>query len=370
MASNTIRANISPEVLEAQPGSNAPDVVLSIQNTGAAVDQYTVQVDSLPAEWYNLSRSGVALFPGDKDEAHLTIRPPKDARAGKHDYRVVVTSLADGSYTEVPATLIIRAKGDWTVDVSPKQARGRTGRYKVLLGNGLNDRVTISLSAADSEGKCRFKFSETEVSLAPNQAQSEVNLRVTAKRSGLLGKPKQFDFEIKARSDHGDTKPSVQAQFEHKPWIKSLAPVRKLIVPLLLLALILASVTIKPLNDQLNIGLDNLRQGRCTNVSSKPFFCDWKIPLLLSLFGDSSAQPPPHIPKTGRGLTKFRNADLQLVGEPESDEVRVGPGLTEQVTTTGLLIYARGVAYFVPQGGGRVYEFTHGHVFPHDNNAH
>lgn len=367
MASNSIRVSITPQAIEVQPGGNAVEASVAMQNMGGIVDQYSINVDGLPTTWYKLSSVSVALFPGDTGDAKVTIRPPKDARAGVHQFGVVVTSLADESQTSrAEATLTIRAAGTWTMDVAPKKVIGRAARYTITLRNGLNDSVALQLAAADADGTARFRFSQTTVQLAPGET-ALVELRAGAKRSGLIGQPKSYTFRVKAQTGQGDVK-ALPVEFVHKPRFASLGGFRRLLVPLLLVALIVSAVTVKQINTPLNRGLNNLRQGRCGNQSSVPVLCGSSIPLLFGTTQTASSGEQTHRHGYIGGLRVFHAADPTLIGDPLTDEhpftadPRVKTNLQVQETTKGLLFYDRtlGRSYFVPNGS-ELYEFDHGH---------
>jgi hypothetical protein len=368
MASNSIRVTINPQVFEIQPGGTPIEAAVAMQNLGAVVDQYSIHVDGLPATWYTLSSVSVALFPGDTADAKLAVRPPRDARAGTHPFGVVVTSLADESQTSrAEATLTIRAAGTWTVDVTPRKVIGRSARYRVTLRNGLNAQIAVNLEAADASGAARCAFSQAAVQLAPQETKV-VELRVTVPRSGLLGQPKNYDIRLKAEAAQGDVK-SFPLEFVHRPRFASLAPLKRLFVPLVLLLLILSAVTVKDVNSRLNQGLANLRQGRCGAHATTPVLCSGTIPLLTGKAGPSSTgEQTQHHGYIG-GLRTFHAAHPDLVGDPLTDEhpfttdPNASTNLQVQETTKGLLFYDRdlGRAYFVPDGT-ELYEFDHGHM--------
>jgi hypothetical protein len=174
-----------------------------MQNMGSIVDQYSIHVDRLPTTWYRLCTVSVALFLGDTGSANVTIRSPKDARAGMHQFAVVVTSLADETQASwAEAKLTIRAAGAWTIAVTPTKVIGRAACYKITLRNGLNDAMSLQIEAADADGTARFKLGQTTVQLAP-QESAMVDLRVTAKRSGLIGQHRSYTFGLTAQTAMG-----------------------------------------------------------------------------------------------------------------------------------------------------------------------
>src|SRR5579875_1853870 len=120
--SDAIRVSLSPDTLKAMPSGDAVEAIVTIQNVGTSVDQYAVELDGLPTTWYSLSNESVALFPQDKEEAKIVIRPPKggNVRAGAYPFTVTVLSRADATETSrIEGTLEIGAVASFELDMSP-----------------------------------------------------------------------------------------------------------------------------------------------------------------------------------------------------------------------------------------------------------
>jgi hypothetical protein len=155
----------------------------------------------------------------------------------------------------------------------------------------------------------------------------------------------------------------------HRPRFASISGFRRLLVPLILLALIISTVTVKQINTPLNQGLDNLRQGRCAQHSTVPVLCSASIPLLFGKADQASpGEKTPHNVYIG-DLQAFQRAHPDLIGDPVTNEhpFRSQPGeptyFEVQQTTKGLLLFDRILhrSYFVPDGAA-LYEFDHGHM--------
>src|SRR5207302_5886112 len=125
---DSIRVTLTPDRMTVQPDSEPLESMITIQNAGATVDQYAVELDQLPTTWYTLSNTSVALFPQDKEEAKLLIHPTKGGgtKAGTYPFTVTVLSRADPTQTtRAEGTLLIGAVAAFDMAMSPTKVTGR-----------------------------------------------------------------------------------------------------------------------------------------------------------------------------------------------------------------------------------------------------
>jgi hypothetical protein len=240
---DAIRVTLSPDRLVVQPDSDPIETTITIQNNGATVDQYAVELDQLPTTWYTLSNTSVALFPQDKEEAKLVVHPPKGAaaKAGNYPFSVTVLSRADATQTtRVDGMLQVGSVGAFDTVIAPSKLVGRRGRYMLHLNNGGNADVNVELSATDPGNKCRFQFQPQKVTLVAGM-RSTVPVIVKPRRNWLVGARKNFDFQVKAAPDNGAAK-MVTGILVHKPMFRTLRPVRNFFILLVLLILILVGL--------------------------------------------------------------------------------------------------------------------------------
>lgn len=232
-----IRVSLTPDTVQMQPNSDPVELSVVITNAGGAVDQYAVELDQLPTTWYSLSNTSVALFPQDKEEAKLVLHPPKggSVKAGVYPFTVTVLSRADPTITtRVEGKLQIGAITSFELAMSPTKQTGRRGRYVLSLRNGGNADIDVALEATDPEDVLRFGFQPSTPHVAAGQKQS-VKLTVKPRRSSIAGSKKSFDFKVKAAPNLGDAK-AVQGQLVHKPRFRTWAPVRRLVVLVIIIA--------------------------------------------------------------------------------------------------------------------------------------
>ena len=359
--SDAIRVSLTPDTLKALPAGDAVEAVVSIQNIGAAVDQYAVELDGLPTTWYSLSNESVALFPQDKEEAKIVIKPPKGngVKAGSYPFTVTVLSRADAAETSrVEGTLEVGAVAAFDLDMSPKTVIGRKGRYKLAMRNGGNADLDVELEGIDAEESCRYAFKPPAPHLAAGAALTTV-LTVRPRRSGLVGQKRNYDFQIKVKPSQGEAK-QLQGQLVHTPRFRTWKPIRRLAFVLILLVLL--GVLVSALGGWSGTG-DHLS---AWGGSARQFSCD-RLKVLCgasaSASGSSGAGSPAGTHGGFRGeFLGFHQANAKLVGQPLENEHRDKQGFTVQHTTHGLLVFdPQDVrAFFIPRGE---------RVWVHDNNG-
>jgi len=88
-----IEARIEPSVFLVTAGDSL-EAAVSLRNLGQTVDQFSVAVEGLPAEWYTLPVASVALFPNDNDKLKLIIHPPAgdSLKSGAYPFKVNISS--------------------------------------------------------------------------------------------------------------------------------------------------------------------------------------------------------------------------------------------------------------------------------------
>ncbi len=344
--SDAIRVQVVPDALQVVPDGEAVEAVVMVQNTGVAVDQYAVELDGLPTTWYTLSTASVALFPQDKDEAKLMIRPPKGsgARAGAYPFNVVVVSRADATQTSrAEATLQIGTIETFDVDMSPRKVIGRRGRYNLTMRNGGNSDVSVAMEGNDAEESCRYTFTPDTLQLSAGQ-MAAVTLLVRPRRSGWVGAAKPIDFQVKVKPGQGDPK-TVQGQLIHTPRLRSWKPIRRLVMLILILALVAVGINAAG-------GPAGLQTK--WNRTAAPAICH-RVQFACGLFNQTQRRPhtnttpPAHqVAYLGEFRDFYQHAP-RLVGRPIGREHVTSPGFATQRTTRGVLIYdgLMNHAYFV-----------------------
>lgn len=170
---------------------------VSIQNRGAATDDFAISVPDLPPSWVRVSRTSLSLLPGAREEVTVVITPPRgpEALAGEHQLSVAVVSRVEG--------VEVRALGRFTVlpfeglacELRPQRSR----RDFVLTAfNGGNATAAVALAGVDQQSALRFAFEPDALELGPGEgAGARVQVRPAKRR--LLGKTELRPFRAEAR---------------------------------------------------------------------------------------------------------------------------------------------------------------------------
>jgi hypothetical protein len=358
--SDSIRVSLTPDSLKTMPAGDAVEAVVTIQNVGTSVDQYAVELDGLPTTWYNLSNESVALFPQDKEEAKIVIKPPKGngVKAGSYPFTVTVLSRADATETSrVEGTLEIGAIAAFDLDMSPKKVIGRKGNYNITMRNGGNADLDVELEAIDAEEACRYTFNPPSPHLTAGQ-KVVTRLTVKPRRSSCVGQKRNYDFQIKVKPSQGDVK-QLQAQLMHTPRFRTWKPIRRLVYLIILVAVIAAVVSTfsgaAGANTQAMQLRDSAARLACTRFH---VFCG------IAGTGSSAGSAMGSAEHGGyRGeFLGFHQTRPKLIGQPLENEHKDSQGFTVQRTTNGLLVFdpldVR--AFFVTRGE---------EMWVHDNNG-
>ena len=295
--SDSIQVGLTPDTLHTAADGNPVKATILVRNMSAVVDQYVIELDGLPPEWYSAPGTSRALFPQDQEEAKLVLHVPKNSgvTAGSHPFTVSAVSRADPTQrTRAKAMLQVEAVVPIQVDLSPRKMTGRKGRYTVIVRNGGNTNLDLDLEARDADDACRYTFKPSMPQLGAGR-QISVRLAVRPERSGLIGQPKQFDFEVTARPSQGEAK-TVQGQLVHTPRLRTFKPVRNLIAVGAVVAILAVPFRQNP-----------IKQFICTNTA----ICTWLSNGKQQIFG-----AVPHAPALTNATTWRDRAAYRLPASP------------------------------------------------------
>ncbi len=266
---NGIRVSLTPETLHAPLDGSPVEAVIVMQNTGTDVDQYAVELDGLPSTWYSLVNPAVAMFPQDKEEARLIVRPPKggSVTAGAYPFRVAVVSRKDNAETSrVEGVLRIGAVSVFDLEVAPRKVVATWwGRFNIVLRNSGNVDLDLTLEGSDPEDACRYTF-RPEAPLLGAGERLTVRTRVRRRGLHLVGYRKQFDVKFAAQPSTGQSR-TVHAQYIHTPLFRTWRPVRRWLLLFVLLFLLLLYLTVPPVNRYVRAEASTIRGFACVYVS-------------------------------------------------------------------------------------------------------
>ncbi len=189
------------------PGERARVLAL-VRNQDSIVDNYTLDVQDLPRDWYTVMPETVYLVPfgsagAYEQEVEIHIHPPRtpDAQSRRWDLSIGVASRAHGrQVAAAPLTLGIHPYEDYAIRVRPERGSGRLrAKYDVAIANNANAVVLLALDAHDSDDACEFTFDRDTIELGANETRT-VGLRCRPPRQIWLGRPLERRFEIACAS--------------------------------------------------------------------------------------------------------------------------------------------------------------------------
>lgn len=204
-----------------EPGRSL-DATLTIQNRGDVVDQLSLQVGGVPAEWVHLEQQSIPLFPGDQEQVTISFRPPRSsaAVAGSHRITIWVQSKEhEGQYTAVQDKLEVNQFYSSSLTINPKRASSRKEtNYKLRLTNGGNTPVTHQLTAQDDEQGLNYRFARPSITLQPGQS-AEIALVTEPKQKKMIGGSSPHNFTVNALPVGAGEGAIAAGQLVHTPLI-------------------------------------------------------------------------------------------------------------------------------------------------------
>lgn len=206
-AGPAISAALTAPLPPVAPGA-LTTTTLTLHNRGAVVDEFSLAVGGVPAEWVKFSQARVPLLPNAQQTVTLSVQPPRrpEAAAGEHRLTITVSAKEHGTQLELAATLLVLPFHQVTLGLQPVRARRD---FRVQAQNLGNTPVALALTGSDEEEALDFAFGAARLDLAPGAAQS-VPLQVTRRARPGLGARETRPFTISAAAgDHAQ--PEVKA---------------------------------------------------------------------------------------------------------------------------------------------------------------
>lgn len=194
-----MRLLLAEPELHARPGGAPIEALLSLTNTGSAVDRPTITLEGLEPAWYRLTSSHPALAPGEEAEIRLEIQVPEGAGAGPRPFRVTTAK------STVEAILHVAPAARVEMELVPRLRRSRhSAEYAVHLRNTGNVDQILRLTSDGSGESMRVEIWPDEVLVA---AGSEVwgRARVAPARRSFTGRPRAYLFWLTAQPAEDDS---------------------------------------------------------------------------------------------------------------------------------------------------------------------
>jgi hypothetical protein len=213
-----MRVEVSPRSATVTPGQPSLFTVL-VFNNEPLISGHSLRVLGADATWASLDKQSLSLFPGASGVAVLSVTLPKGSPAGPRRVSVEVRELTSpGSVEVVDLDLEVPSRRALTLKLSPPSVTaGRSASVVAFVDNAGNITEDVRFEGSDEEGKVAFKFTPTELRLAPGEAQpASVDLRAPRP---LVGSPRVRPFTLKALGGDLGQGAEVFGTFVQKPWL-------------------------------------------------------------------------------------------------------------------------------------------------------
>ncbi len=221
---------LSPPDVALSPRSNfrfgpeepVAQALVTVQNRSKMRDRFRLVVEGIPEDWFRLSDDEVRLDPGESVQVSLRLNPVTGPGAPAGEYEFVVRAVPDGmpDYAgEALGTFSITGLAPLHARIDPLQAEGTHQTFTVRVSNLGDVPLHLSLAASNPEGRCKFKLPKPR-ELGPGQ-DAHLPLVMGARRSGLVGPPKTFDFRVKVQTggdvEMRNARDTFDGRFIHHP---------------------------------------------------------------------------------------------------------------------------------------------------------
>lgn len=217
----TVEIRIAAISVVLPPGA-ATTTRLGVRNTGDEVETFTIRASGPLAAWTQVSPDVVRLWPGEGEEATLSITPPPgpELPAGEHHVGVNL-SADDGSVhtARTPATV-----GEYVAIgppvLQPDSANtSKTARFDLAAANTGNAPVSVQVQAEDATNALELEPART-TQQAPVAGGVNVAITATCRKRRLWGDAVVHPFTVTVTS--GSTVAVLKASVRQTPSLSCL----------------------------------------------------------------------------------------------------------------------------------------------------
>jgi hypothetical protein len=198
----------TPLLVELPTGESAR-LTVSITNTSALIDAYSVRVFGLDPQWMDVSTSRLSLFPSEVGTVDVSVALPDDFPAGLRQVAVHVQSENDpADFALAQITLDVGTRSRTRLRVDPVSITGgNKAQFALVIANEGNSIVQGRPEGLDPEDKVEIQFEPPTVVLPPGRREV-VQANVQGGRPWFgQPKPRVLSFSL------GGDSPPVMATF-------------------------------------------------------------------------------------------------------------------------------------------------------------
>ncbi len=200
------------------PGQPAT-VTATLTNRGNIVEELTLSVADIPADWVTVTPQTLPLMPNAQAQATIIIRPPKSSEALAADYAFTVAarSAATGQEAVVVGTFTLRPFEDIAAALEPAQA-GRD--FRVEVRNNGNAPTAFAVEGRDDEEALRFDLGQGRVEADPGET-GRLPVRVKPGKRPWTGREETKPFKVRLIPEAGGAEKELAGRLVVSPVIGS-----------------------------------------------------------------------------------------------------------------------------------------------------
>jgi hypothetical protein len=337
----SLQVDLNPARITMDASGEPVELLVVVRNLGDVVDQYSVEISGLDSDWFAPPPS-IGLFPQDTETVRINLHPPRAAlRKGNYPFRVLVRSRGGAAEESAEGMLEIGGAARLRLDVTPRQHTAhRYGTFKVQVANSGNADVQVVLDGRDAEETCDVRFPGDNTLLVPADSAATTTVRVRPRKRPWVGAEHTFNFAVTARPQSVGPEPqTAPAQFTHKPWLRSWAPLRTVAFVVVGLAIVLVVLSVLVSVDvpekfpgRFQVALAVLRGSAC-GVPALAGICPPDALAAVPEIDEHCSYSPP--------FQDYVDADSTLIGACRSRVGYDGFGNGMQFSANGVLFWQK-----------------------------
>jgi pSer/pThr/pTyr-binding forkhead associated (FHA) protein len=267
----SFRIELDPPLQPVTPGAYI-QANLTIRNTAAKLEHFTVEVEGLPQEWVRLDRNQMEIDPGDYGAAIISFKPLRRSESTPGDYNIIVRVKADnGENINAVMKLTVRSYSGYGM-VLAKQRVLPGEPFELHVHNQGSAPLTLDFSGATPDGGMTFNIQPT---LATLRAGEHRTIRGTIQFTNrpLVGATRERRFDLLARSqDASGFLAAVEGVIMQKPLLPTWVPT--VFIPLILLLIIGGAILVfsvlgrprPPVISALSVASNNILVGESAQI--------------------------------------------------------------------------------------------------------
>jgi pSer/pThr/pTyr-binding forkhead associated (FHA) protein len=206
-ATNLGSITLEPISIQLAPGETR-DIVVNAVNEARHVEQYTIEIEGLPASWVMFAQTRVQLMPDmQKTTFQFQIRIPQQGSAAQtYPYRLVLRSVADQREEGCAyGNVLVSPAPAFEAVIKPTQIKNR-GKCQVVIHNQGNAPAEYLVTGYSESTAVQFDKS-TQTITVPSGQEERIALEVAAAQRPFVGdKAVAHSFKVAVIPFRGEPK--------------------------------------------------------------------------------------------------------------------------------------------------------------------